>query len=526
MCVSTYESPKLSKCYCLNQHTITNIKARFESINQYSPKELKEIEILKNGETNITLVKSNCYGKINFIDNYFDYGFIEYTLSKELLHSTISRNGASQLPENTGKIFFHKSEFTGNLNDRNLVNLNSMVEFDLVHYKTTNKIIANRVKVYHLNQPKHQIQQLAHFQKMQITEPVPTADLPMTYQPEQPKITYVGKNFMGQIMSMNENKRGIYHCELACQKITDGKIIMFHKEMINSDFSNAKIGDTFRFNLFKNNHSGIYLARACQFIPAYKIVGQEFNAESATSTSQAIQTLAANTLAHHQFTSLPVATLETPQNKFTPIKFKNLNNNKVTKSVLVVISKLLPSQKVGFVSLKNDESHKFLPFATKIINCGKIFFNERSLINLPFDTLKTGQILKISVKKNTENGKLIAENVEMPSKMEMLAEFPAAKAPAMSVPSMTGFDLTKSILGHTAGLPSVSVTAAPSSPEEAEVRKSLDIVQKYQQKHAKAASKDLFNKPINNILLGDMSDSKRRKSIETMNLASTSRGKM
>lgn len=377
MCIkSIYDYPKMNNSE-MNQY---NKVKRSMMLEDHMDKKVKIDENL----INITKVTDKkCYGKICDINKNCDYGYIEFKINNDLLLNTLSKNGAITLPkqQQNGKLFFHKNEFYGPLN---LNMIGNMVEFDLVHIKTNNNIIAHRIYPI-INESFKQINQLSHFQMTEITK--------FKNDNEQPKFIFIENNVNGKIHKIFTFKNGTGHCILKSDKY-NYEIVMMFKEMIGTDISILKEGDNFKFKLFKNNHNGKYIAKSCEYINTIK---------SGDVIKDNI-----NILGHFQHMELPKIYVNKNENKFTSISFHNIKLNEMTRKITGNIIKLNKRSKCGWFSIDNgwlDEN--------KNIMIDDIFFHEKDLLFIDYNTLNENDNLKFNVLLNNDNNKFIAKNIEM-----------------------------------------------------------------------------------------------------------------
>ena len=91
----------------------------------------------------ITPVVNNVTAKIASVKQ--DWGWVAYTVRDEFHQQTMIKNGASALPQNNGKVFFHKRNLFSCCLDR--LESGMTVTFDVVHNKKSNKYIADCLKI-------------------------------------------------------------------------------------------------------------------------------------------------------------------------------------------------------------------------------------------------------------------------------------------------------------------------------------------------------------------------------------------
>lgn len=393
MCIAT----SFNTCSNTNgsQYQTANIKARFH----------EEVPRMADNEMKITSVQTNITAPVAFIGR--EHGFIDYVMSNEVIQASISKNGARCLPENNGKVFFHETEVSGPLTD---LKVGDLVEFNLVHIKTNNRIIANGVALpKDVEEPMQicdeQANQLAHFQRMQ---------LPKTYTTvEQPKIVHVRDFVIGTLVEVNRIGQG--HAFLEAKAFPDEKILLMFNQLIGTDVSIMKAGDNFRFRLFKNNHNGRLIARYCEYLRP----GQLLNASSSSAHSIA-------TLGHFQFMEAPKVSKAMEMPKFTPM----------LQSVTGCVHSVMMSQRCGFLTVDS----KFSSAALNITSDTKIFFHEKDMVGMVLSTVKPSERVLFEISKNNQNGKYVAKSIQQSPLADEMS--PLSKATA----SMdTGIALDKAI---------------------------------------------------------------------------------
>jgi cold shock CspA family protein len=107
---------------------------------------------------NITPVRSKQVARIESTKG--DYGFISFKVEERDHQASLARNGAVQLPQNTGNLFFHSSELV--LCHMSELEVGDLVEFNVVHNKRTNKYCAAKVKfIEHAAAKQNSIQEVA-----------------------------------------------------------------------------------------------------------------------------------------------------------------------------------------------------------------------------------------------------------------------------------------------------------------------------------------------------------------------------
>merc|ERR1739848_950402 len=224
-----------------------------------------------------------------------------------------------------------------------------LVEFNLVHVKTNNKIIAQRVcqpstAAYEQDEVA---KQLAHFQRF---------EMPRTFKaPEQPKIVYVKDGVVGTLFEIEVRSNGTGHAFLKSKAVPENKILLHFNQLIDTDTSVMKIGDAFRFKLFKNNHNGCYIARSCQYLQPGQFIS------NSSSAAQSVETLG-----HLQFMEAPKLTSSIEMPKFTPI----LSNATGT------IHSTVLAQRCGFINLDAHLTNKAIGITTDT----KIFLHENNMV--------------------------------------------------------------------------------------------------------------------------------------------------
>lgn len=380
------------------QYQIANIKARFPPLPR-----------MANHEMKITSVQTNITAPVAFIGQ--DHGFIDYVIGNEVLQASISKNGARCLPENNGKVFFHKKEVSGPLTD---LKVGDLVEFNLVHIKTNNKIIAKRVTLPTMSNVEElesmeicdeQVNQLAHFQRMQLPKTFTTV--------EQPKIVHVRDYVIGTLIEVSRIGRG--HAFLEANAFPGEKILLMFNQMIGTDVSVMKTGDNFRFKLYKNNYNGRYIARSCEYLKPGQLLS------SAGSSAQNIATLG-----HFQFMEAPKVTKAMDMPKYTPM----------LPSVTGCIHSVMLSQRCGFLTV----DAKFSSEPLEITSDTKIFFHEKDMVGLVLSVVKPNERVLFEIVKNNQNGKYIAKSIQQSTLADEMS--PLSKA---TVSMDTGIELDKAI---------------------------------------------------------------------------------
>jgi len=91
---------------------------------------------------NITPVRTKQVARIESTKG--EYGFISFKVDEKDHQASLSKNGAANLPQNTGNLFFHSSELVGCVMFELAVG--DVVEFNVVHNKRTNKYCAAKVR--------------------------------------------------------------------------------------------------------------------------------------------------------------------------------------------------------------------------------------------------------------------------------------------------------------------------------------------------------------------------------------------
>lgn len=91
---------------------------------------------------NITPVRTKQVARIESTKG--EYGFISFKVDEKDHRASLSKNGASSLPQNTGNLFFHSSELVGCAMFE--LQVGDIVEFNVVHNKRTNKYCAAKVR--------------------------------------------------------------------------------------------------------------------------------------------------------------------------------------------------------------------------------------------------------------------------------------------------------------------------------------------------------------------------------------------
>merc|ERR1711970_96261 len=99
---------------------------------------------------NITPVRSKQTARVESTKG--DYGFISFKVEERDHQASLSRNGAQQLPQNTGNLFFHSSELVScHMSE---LEVGDLVEFNVVHNKRTNKYCAAKVRFIEHTKPE------------------------------------------------------------------------------------------------------------------------------------------------------------------------------------------------------------------------------------------------------------------------------------------------------------------------------------------------------------------------------------
>jgi cold shock CspA family protein len=91
---------------------------------------------------NITPVRTKQVARIESTKG--EYGFISFKVDEKDHQASLTKNGASSLPQNTGNLFFHSSELVGCAMFE--LQVGDVVEFNVVHNKRTNKYCAAKVR--------------------------------------------------------------------------------------------------------------------------------------------------------------------------------------------------------------------------------------------------------------------------------------------------------------------------------------------------------------------------------------------
>ena len=434
---------------------------------------------VRPGEINLTVVKEFVRGQVEEI--FKDHGFISYTLDQNLWESTITKNGAPSLPNNNGKIFFHRNEVCGGINS--LV-LGQTVEFDLVHLKSNNKIIANRVyhieddqqieaeipcpyailNSLHLTESEYALQ-LGHFQNMSLPKMVDERK-----EVEKPKITYEMRDVTGRIDELfNQTKGGKSpnqrYAHLTSTRFPGQKLFMHVSSLIQCDFNQLKVGDLFRFSVYKNNHNQRLLARNCEKLQASKIQDYPSCAQAA--------------LSHFQFMEPARFTDDIQSPPFT----------KIASNIQGVIRRLIVNQHCGFLTFDQKNANKTSGKSSKLNKDeARIFFHAKDLFKLRIGELKEGQKVTFNLYQNSKNQKYIAKEV--------------TKTIAAAVSKDEPLNLVKDILA----------SSSLSNAAIARKRGSTGV-----------AAQKIMPKPVTNLLMDNKEKwEARRRSVETLNLQSKS----
>lgn len=414
---------------------------------------------VKPGEINLTLVKSCARGQVEEI--FENHGNISYTLDQQLWESTVLRNGAPSLPNNNGKIFFYRSEVFGGIAS---LKVGQTVEFDLVHLKSNNKIIAHRI--YFVQESKftsetlnpvailnslHMTEseyagQLAHFQNMSLPKIVDQI-------PQKPKVSYEQREVTGKIEELFDNVKldsNQRYANLVSNRYPGEKLFMHVSSLIKVNFSDLRVGDICRFSVWRNNHNKTLLARNCERVQASKIQDHPSCAQAA--------------LSHFQFMEPTRFTDDIVAAPFT----------KIANNIQGVIRRLVEPQNCGFLTFANKNSSS----AGKAQEA-RIFFHAKDLFKLRFGELTEGQKVAFNLYQNSKNQKYVAKEVTKG---------------VVSIPELT---IAKDILATS----SLSSAARKIRP----------------------AAQKIMPKPVNNLLMDNKEKwEARRRSVETLNLQSKS----
>jgi len=217
-------------------------------------------------QVNITPVQNNVTAKITQI--YTNFGYIKFTLDNALLQKTLTKNGAVTLPSNNGELFFHETELSG---PKSSYKIGDLVKFDVVHSKKSNKLIGNRInKVDDVIEKQteqvlktSEINQLCHFQKMQVDEL-------QDYTVLQPKYRKISLNNTGKITEIYEKENYGYLENAETEKI------FFHANyLIGTHLSTLKVNDQIKFDLYKNIKTGEDFAKNVNFVENKELASEE-----------------------------------------------------------------------------------------------------------------------------------------------------------------------------------------------------------------------------------------------------------
>ena len=472
-----YHSPKCG----VSQHQPSNIRNRFPLC--YEPKGLFDSpKRMANGELKITSVQSKVTAKISELHPTKNHGFIDYFVEEEVMMKTITKNGARTIPDNNGKIYFHTNEVSGPIEQ---LKVGETVEFNLVHVKTNNKVIAQRIAKLTDQELKsnaaaeeEKAKQLAHFQRF---------ELPKTFKtPEQPKIIYVKEKVIGELCEIEIRANGTGHAFLKSKQTENespSKILLHFNQITGTDTSVMKIGDTFRFKLFKNNHNGRYIARNAQYLQPGQVISDSKN------SCQSVETLG-----HFQFMEAPKLSKSTDLPKFTPI----------LRNATGTIQSTILSQHCGFIKLDTNFAQQVPKCVTDIHKIEKVFFHENDLVGKILSELNcSNDRVMFTLERNNHSGKFVAKTVEMTSLAETANGIPqqsvsvASTSKGMSA-ALSGLSLAKSTWTASAfELPSGITGENKSKPKNNNL------------------------KPYNVSLLNE--SEKRRRSVETLNKISNSK---
>lgn len=218
---------------------------------------------IKPGEINLTTIKKTVQGQIQELFN--DHGFINYKLDQELLESTLTKNGALPLPNNDGKIFFHRNEVSGGIKS---LSLGQVVAFELVHLKSNNRIIALRVnfsdnntddddggddnrKTVSYQQSQYAKTALSHFQ---FIKPIEFKRIDDT---QHPIFKRIATNIKGVVRKLVPDQT----CGFLSINNQKTHIFFSGKDMYELRFRNLKEGQKVCFNLYQNARNRKYVAR-------------------------------------------------------------------------------------------------------------------------------------------------------------------------------------------------------------------------------------------------------------------------
>ena len=442
---------------------------------------------VKPGEINLTVVKEFVRGRVE--EMFKDHGFISYTLEQRLWESTVTKNGAPCLPNNNGKIFFHRNEVCGGIKS---LTLGQAVEFDLVHLKSNNKIIANRV--YHVEDDDQQFEtdqipcpyailnslhlteseyalQLGHFQNMSLSKMI---DERKKKEIKRPKITYEARDVTGRIVELfNQTKEGKSpnqrYALLMSTRYPGQKLFMHVSSLIQCDFNQLKIGDLFRFSVYKNNHNKRLLARNCEKLQASKIQDYPSCAQAA--------------LSHFQFMEPARFTDDIQSPPFV----------KIASNIQGLIRRLVVDQNCGFLTFDHKNASKQNAKSGKSSNNKnkdkvRIFFHAKDLFKLRISELKEGQKVTFNLYQNSKNQKYIAKEV--------------TKTTCLPAALPESLNLAKDILANSS-LSSAAIVKKRSS--------------------SGVAAQKIMPKPVTNLLMDNKEKwDARRRSVETLNLQSKS----
>lgn len=188
----------------------------------------------------VTPVCGTQTAKVEAVNGHF--GYIRFVIPEPYHAKVCTKNGATRIPQNTGKLFFHETQVSGPLS---ALKPNDTVSFSVIHNKKTNKYIAT--KIY--------------------KEATPKPTIPTT------TVTLVAKNQTGIIEKMvNHGGKIIYSVPMDFHKrvITkngalnfpenNGSVAFHETALVGSILSEFKVGDSVSFDVMHNKKSNRYVA--------------------------------------------------------------------------------------------------------------------------------------------------------------------------------------------------------------------------------------------------------------------------
>jgi len=185
------------------------------------------------------------------------YGFLDYKVPEKYHRLSLTKNGAIELPENGGRLFFHKNDlFACCIDD---LEIGHQVSFNVIHSKISNKYIAVRVKASVPNTSKSARQQI-------IVTPV--------CENKTAKIASVSKDFGFVSYKLEDSfvKLSLAKNGAPCFPENDGKIFFRYTGLYNCSMAELKPGVEVTFDVFHNKRSNRFIASRVCLVPEKKSI--------------------------------------------------------------------------------------------------------------------------------------------------------------------------------------------------------------------------------------------------------------